>query len=982
MHKYTLLMTRYIRYTFITFFIFFNSMICAARNSIVLNELMPANVSFLLDGTYNYNGWVELYNSGKKSVDLNGYSLTDDTSAPRKYVFPKSMGSIAAGEYKIIFFNNNDLDPNNVNFKLDCEGASLYLYSNDSTLVDYVYYGYSFPNLSYARKVNGIGAWATCITPTPGKSNNNSEFSVKRAEKPRTNIAPGIYSGNLIIKLESNEGSIRYTTDGSEPNERSKVWSGNLPINKTTILRAKTYKRGYIPSEILTCTYIIDDERIFDLPVISIVADPDYLWSDSLGIYCVGTNGVTGNGVSYPVNYNRDWRRPCNIEIFNNPHDKYTSQQCDVSIGGGFSRSYPQKSLELNAEKKYEGRNSFDVRIFAQKPYYRFKSLTLRNSGNDFYSSMFSDAMQQTLYAGNVDFDNLAYQPAVHFINGEYYGIINIRERSNHHNVNSNWGYDKEDLDFAYNSADGNDMLGDKVALNELENLVAKDDNSAANFKKINRLLDVDEYINYIIIQSFSANTDWMSNNVKFYRSRNDGRFRWILFDLDHGFKNLNYNQFTATDRSGLTNKNAYTGKLFQGLKDNPYFRDKFIDHATAIIGGIMREERYTAIIDSIAGLITQEIPYHRKRWGNSYDITGYANSFKNYANKRREVYASQVASYFSLGDPIRININPNVKTALYINGVEVPTGAFEGYMHKNRKYTLSVDVPYGYKFKEWYINPMDPNQPADDMLEQIKERRKTQIEIKFGDVAYNLVPRFERIDSLYEHLVPAVRINELGANKEITYNDYFKKSDWVELYNRTDSVFNIAGLYISNDEDNPRLYRIPENYGKKSCIAPHSHCILWADEEPDNRELHLPFKLPSAGGRLILSAYDEGDTLLLWRDEIMYTSHNDDRSFGRYPNGSDKLYELYRPTPGSTNLYSSYNSFICNDTVTGYHINEIITDIKDVPEEFMEIVDVKYYNLSGQFVGSDLDELSQGVYIRRTVYSNNKVKSEKILRR
>lgn len=976
-----LYMTRYIHF-FISFILLLSSITYTTANNIVINELMPANVSYLFDKTYNYNGWVELYNMDKSEVNLQGFSITDDYNNPRKYVFPKTIGSIGAGEYKIIFFNNNDLDPNNVNFKLDCDGASLYLFSSDSTLVSSVDYGYSYPNLSYARKINATGAWATCITPTPGKSNDNSEFSVKRSEKPRVNIAPGIYSGNLIIKLECNEGSIRYTTDGSEPNERSKVWSGNLPINNTTIIRARTYKRGYIPSEILTCTYIIDDERIFDLPIVSIVTDPDNLWNDSIGIYCVGTNGVTGNGVSYPVNYNRDWRRPCNVEIFNNPRDKYTSQQCDISIGGGYSRAYPQKSLELNAEKKYEGQNSFDVRIFAQKPYYRFKSITLRNSGNDFYNSMFSDAMQQTLYAGNVDFDNLAYQPVVHFINGEYYGIINIRERSNHHNVYSNWGYEKEDLDFAYNSAGGNDMLGDKVALNELESLVVNDDNSATNYSNIKKLLDVDEYINYIIIQSFSANTDWMSNNVKFYRSRNNGRFRWILFDLDHGFTNLNYNQFTATDRSGLTNKNAYTGKLFQGLKDNPYFREKFIDHATAILGGIMREARFSAIIDSIAGLITKEIPYHRKRWGNSYNITGYASNFKSYAKNRREVYASQIASYFSLGDPIKMNIKPTVKTALYINGVEVPTGTFEGYIHKNRKYTLSVDVPYGLKFKEWNIATMTQDQPCDNVMEQLNNSKNTQIEVEFKDVSYNLIPTFERIDSLYEHLVPAVRINELGANKEIAYNDYFEKSDWVELYNRTDSVFNIAGLYISNTEDNPRLYKIPEDYGKKSCIAPHSHCILWADEEPDNRELHLPFKLPSAGGKLILSAYDEGDTLLLWRDEIVYTSHKDDRSFGRYPNGGDKLYELYRPTPGNTNLYSSYNSFICNDTVTGYHINETITDIKDTTEEIADVVDVKYYNLSGQFVGNNQDELSQGVYIRRTIYSNNKVKSEKILRR
>jgi hypothetical protein len=302
--------------------------------------------------------------------------------------------------------------------------------------------------------------------------------------------------------------------------------------------------------------------------------------------------------------------------------------------------------------------------------------------------------------------------------------------------------------------------------------------------------------------------------------------------------------------------------------------------------------------------------------------------------------------------------------------------------MHENRNYTISVDVPYGYKFSGWKI--------TSNNLEPISKNKIAKIDVKYYNSTYEFKPRkgdyeitpiFKKIDSLYEHVVPAVRINEMGANKEIAYNDYFEKSDWVELYNCTDSAVNIAGLYISNSEDNPRMYKIPDNQGKKTRIEPYSHCILWADEEPDNREIHLPFKLPSSGGTLILSAY-EGDSILLWRDQLVYSAHKDDRSFGRYPNGSDKLHELHHPTPGRTNLYSSYNTFICYDTITGYQIDEVMTNIKSADEEVAEIIEVKYYNLSGQYVGNNLEELPQNVYIRRTHYSNNKIKIEKILQK
>ena len=192
--------------------------------------------------------------------------------------------------------------------------------------------------------------------------------------------------------------------------------------------------------------------------------------------------------------------------------------------------------------------------------------------------------------------------------------------------------------------------------------------------------------------------------------------------------------------------------------------------------------------------------------------------------------------------------------------------------------------------------------------------------------------------------------------------------------------MFDIAGLYISNSEDNPRMYQIPYTDSKKSLIAPHGHCILWADEESDKHELHLPFKLPSSGGRLILSAYDRQDSTLLWRDEIVYTPHNDDKSFGRYPDGSDKLHVLHTPTPCGTNTYSSHNSFITNDTVTGYQIEEKLTEIKSTAETSKKIVSIKYYNTKGVEINNIIDENSEKIVIRRTIYSDGTTKSEKTI--
>ena len=965
-------------YIFLTFAVsILSNKILAAEKDIVINEVMPANVSYIFDHSYNYGAWVELFNASEETIDLAGYSFTDEAGLPRKFVFPQNMGKIAPHEYKIIFFDNNDLDGRHANFKLDCDGATLYLFSRAATLVSSVEYGYAYPNISYARQTDGIGSWATCLTPTPGRSNADGKYSVKRAETPKVSIEPGIYKRSFVLNITAASGTIRYTTDGSEPTESSAIWSGYKGISETTTLRLRTYKSGCIPSEIVTCTYIIEKERDFDLPVISIVTDPDNFWNDTIGIYCTGTNGIPGNSVSYPANWNMPWKRPVNVEIFNGKYDDYFSQQCEASIGGGWSRAYDEKSLELNAEKKYEGKNAFLTRFFVQKPYCRFKSINLRNSGNDFHSSMFSDAMQQCFYAGIIDIDYQAYQPAVHYINGEYFGIINIRERSNHHYVYSNRGYEKENIDLI-EQHDNVAFNGDMVALNTMLAYTRNAASSSKDYKKALEYIDIDEYINYVIIETYSANSDWMGNNVKFYRHRDNGRFRWILFDTDYGFKDASSNPFAINGT--MSNKSAYVGQIFNNLKEVKEFKEKFINHALAITGGAMRYERAESIIDSIKTLISNEIPYHRKRWSKSYDIDGHANKFKKFAKERQQKYISYLGELFKKGEPLEVSIASKIKAPIHINGVEIPTGKFDGYLFARDEYKISVTTPYGYKFKQWNVIEESSKETSNKKSGARKPNvYRSSYELTPVSGKYTLEPCFEKIDTLHGHLVPAVRINEVGANKYNYRNDYYKKSDWVELYNLTDTIFDIAGLYISNNEENPRMYRIPDNDRSKTRIAPHGYSILWADEEADNRELHLPFKLPAAGCRLILSAYDDSDSILLWRDAIEYTPHNEEKSFGRYPDGNNQLYVMHTPTPGCTNLYSSNNIFVITDTITGYQADNNTTSIEKPEKETKEVISTNYYNLKGMEAGNNFEELTKGIYIRRTTYADGSIKSEKI---
>ncbi|MBR5150594.1 MAG: hypothetical protein IKW61_04775, partial [Bacteroidaceae bacterium] len=83
----------------------------------------------------------------------------------------------------------------------------------------------------------------------------------------------------------------------------------------------------------------------------------------------------------------------------------------------------------------------------------------------------------------------------------------------------------------------------------------------------------------------------------------------------------------------------------------------------------------------------------------------------------------------------------------------------------------------------------------------------------------------------------------------------------------------------------------------------------------------------------------------------------------------------------GSTNLYSSFNQFVANDTLTGYHIDDTKTSVKQI-ETDAEVLSVTYYDTNGVEQGASYDDLPAGIYVRHTRYMNGAVQTCKILKR
>lgn len=683
----------------------------ASRCEIVINEVCVSNTRDI-DRSFNYGGWVELYNSDNAAQDLYGFYFSDDPSVLRKFRILKHV-MIPAKGYAVFYCGGPDTLQ--LNFDLDVDGGRVFFADRIGRKKSEVEYPIAMSNISYARTSDGGGNWSFCAYPTLGSSNNGAMFASERCPEPIFSVQGGLFEKGVdVVELGidcPDDMEIRYTTDCTEPTRESTVWKKGMIIDKTCVVRAAVMGDGYLPSRTVTQSFIFTDHR-HSLPVVSMVTDPKNLWNAQIGIYCTGTNGIPGNGQDLPQNYNQDWQRPANFEYIKEG-ETVLSQPCDIAISGGWSRSSKLKSLKLVARKKYDEMNSFDYPFFEAKPGLKYKSLLLRNSGNDWSNSMMKDALLQQLVAEVMDVEYQAYQPTVYYMNGEYYGIINLRERNNTQYVYSNFGMDEEEIDMIEKVPYSSKLptgetfeikAGDTKAIDELLVLAERIEEPGV-YEQICEQVDIDGLINYLMLELWTGNWDWPQNNIKFFRHREGGKFRWITYDLENGFGDMEFNHFTDSEYgfSGSKAYDGHTSRLIVALLRNEDFVNALVDNMCICMGSVFLPDRFDAIADSIYGLIVDELPYNNARWGTTGNVPYYVNSFKNFNRSRQNRMLEQLRNRFALGEAHQLTVASDQPHAtLFLNDQPLPLGYMQGYSFADREITVRAIPPVGYRFRGW----------------------------------------------------------------------------------------------------------------------------------------------------------------------------------------------------------------------------------------------------------------------------------------
>lgn len=696
--------------------ILFSLSILESYSQLIINEIMQSNVDCITDDLNEFpDSWVELYNSSKSIVNLGEYKI-GVTDRPED-AWQLRSENVASGRYVIIYCDK-EANGKHTNFRLESDkGGAVYLFHNNEVVDQLTNIAKQpAPNVAYGRQTDTSLKWGYQNVPTPGAANCGKIVSELLGE-PIFNVPGKVVNDrqSIVLTLSLPEGSpdgsvIRMTYDGSEPTSNSSLYTTPITINSTRTIRAKIFCDGYISPRSTTHSYIYFNRDV-TLPVVSIVTDNKYFYDNKFGIYVDGTYN------SGKKNYEYDWRRPINIEMFESvDEESVINQVCETRVQGGASRGSQLKSLIIYANKRF-GQKRLKYEFFPdQKPGMdKFKSIILRNAGNDFDYLYMRDAIIQRTMATHTDLDWQAWRPVIIYINGTYKGMLNVRERSTDDYV---WGnYDGlEDIDMIENWYEL--KAGDKENYEQFQNFYNEHGHTLAEYAN---WIDWEEFINLMVMNLYYNNQDFPGNNIVMWRNRSeDGRWRFVAKDTDFGLglygSNANYNTIKwLYDPNYDSNRNwanhyEHT-RLFRRMMEDEDFKREFIDRASIYMGDFMNSQGTREIWDPMYNMIKTEYPNHRKlinQWWPNYDQE--LSQARQWIDNRTGYFYQHLKDYYSLGTITPMVINNNLtndelqNVDIRFNGIKLSRGKFDGKFYANRKVTLQGIPVNGKKVTGWSI--------------------------------------------------------------------------------------------------------------------------------------------------------------------------------------------------------------------------------------------------------------------------------------
>lgn len=492
-----------------------------------------------------------------------------------------------------------------------------------------------------------------------------------------------------LVTLRSEDGArIRYTLDGSEPDDRSEPYTdpfipntgvrtagliatptsvqwrhpiGSFPSG--IVVRARAFDAQGRPGPIAVRSLLPENE---ELPLFSLAVPEGAFFDPDTGIYVVG-NAIFRTGEDFVKRYPRDqkwWKYPGNFHLRGRDseregHLEYFAQHgepdrppawaCEVGlrINGNNTRGFPEHALRVTLHRSAEQDLLPDRMI-------------LRTAGNDQDHAFFRDALQHRLCKG-LPFATSGCVQSVLYVNGAYWGLHNMRSRVDEKAIARAYGVKPKDIT----------IIEDRIALYEGKEEELKTfsrfltmtehwDASGRSFvDSLERRMDVDGFLTYMAAQIILANTDWPEQNVRWWRftaapdtARGplDGRWRFIMGDSDMGMglaTGPEYDMFTHIDR----HPNAPMARLFKACLRSQQLTDRFRATMDSLLTGPLSGQKMLEGVDAMSGAIAQEMPTHIRRWRRPLTFEAWkrdVEDLRTFARLRPTAVKAQAGAYLA----------------------------------------------------------------------------------------------------------------------------------------------------------------------------------------------------------------------------------------------------------------------------------------------------------------------------------------------
>ncbi len=597
-----------------------------------------------------------------------------------------------------------------------------------------------------------------------------------------------VWPDSLKISLrEADENLLSFIrTNPPEASDQHAWREPEHPPFLASVVRVRAFRENAMPSQTITHTYFVSQgidqtptgihdshapqnssSGPFDrypVAVVSIVTDSLHLFDHEDGIYIPGKRYEDNRyippwGSPYANYFYRgdEWERPASMEFFDPGEGRVLQQDIGIRIHGGMSRALPQKSLRLYARSEY-GKRRFEYPFFDHPdshPEYMngqhqsaddsppsYNRLILRNSGQDFYRSttMFRDAMVQGL-VNHLNMDTQAYRPAVTFINGEFWGIMNIRERYDRHYLSRTYEIDPDRIDYltGYMSVSEGSRIHFQTYRDYLQD---HDITDSTHYARIGTMLDIDNFLDYNIANIFANNQDWPGNNREYFRYQTDyvpeagpgrdGRWRYMLIDTDYSFGHqdrwdeVEHDMLavaTGTPADGIPNPSWSTFEL-RTLLENQEFRHRFISRFADYLNTFLSPDYVVQHLHHYRDMIEPVMEEHIARWTFPHQLSHWQNNvdiMEHFARERSHYMRKHLMDNFDLKDTLRLTLAVDGadhggyikvnETAVngHTRGVSSRPYPWSGIYFQDIPITLEAIPRKGYRFKGWYEYPDHP---------------------------------------------------------------------------------------------------------------------------------------------------------------------------------------------------------------------------------------------------------------------------------